>query len=146
MSAGGLGLARSNLFQRVYACLACGAVLLPGAAAAAHRADDLAFDHNREAAFGGDYAVEGESREAGSASGRRLIRNTPLSGFSRLVCQCFFLRFCARSKTAFRAAGPFGFRIRLGALFVPRARRALRAIALVSQRRRSAQWFMILRL
>ena len=66
VSAGGLGLARSNLFQRVYACLACGAVLLPGAAAAAHRADDLASDHNREAAFGGDYAVEGESREAGS--------------------------------------------------------------------------------
>ena len=64
VSAGGLGLARSNLFQRVYACLACGAVLLPGAAAAAHRADDLASDHNREAAFGGDYAVEGESREA----------------------------------------------------------------------------------
>ena len=63
-------IARStNLFQRVYACLACGAVLLPGSPAAAHRADDLASDHNREAAFGGDYAVEGESREAGSASG-----------------------------------------------------------------------------
>jgi hypothetical protein len=52
LSAGGLGLAtETNLFQRVYACLACGAVLLPGAAAAAHPTDDFAADHNREAAF-----------------------------------------------------------------------------------------------
>ena len=60
----------------------------------------------------------------GSTSSRYFLSSDPqyklLAGVSRLVCQCSFLRFCARPKQPFAPQGRSHFRIRLGAFFAPR--------------------------